>query len=214
MTGTARVWLANLTLAAILVVPPGDAWAQQAADVSLRPGDVLRISVWPDESLSGEFPVEETGNVNLPFLGSVEVAGMSLGQLRSQLRAGYAEVMREPVVSITPLFRVGIMGAVRSPGVYQVDPTQDIIDLINRAGGFASGAKPDEIRIVRSNDVVYLDVERALEEGADLAALSLRSGDNIVVPTRGGGVSVRTVFDILRFGVTTGLLVERLVDGN
>lgn len=180
-------------------------------ELSLRPGDVLRISVWPDETLSGEFVVEETGFVYLPFLGQVRAAGVSLADLRQRLRDGYREMMREPVVTITPLFRVSVLGAVARPGNYMMTPTQSLIEVIGMAGGFGRNANESEIRIVRPGEVIEMDAQRALEEGADLDALALRSGDRIVVPTS-GGFSIRSFFEIVRTAAVTALLIDRLFD--
>lgn len=206
---------AALVAAAIGLLAPLAAHAQNAplrtASLSLQPGDALQITVWPDASLSGEFRVEDTGIVYLPFLGGVQVAGMTIDQLRNQLRQGYGEIIKEPVVTIRPIFNIGVMGAVSRPGIYQIDPTTDILEAIMMAGGFGDRAKSEEIRIVRQNEVVEVDVQRALEEGGDLGALALRSGDRIIVPHRGGGIKARTVFEVFRTLTTTALLVERLV---
>ena len=66
----------------------------------IRPGDLLVIQVWPDETLSGEFPVEESGIVYVPVLGAVEVGGLPLREVRRRLREGYEETMRMPIVTI------------------------------------------------------------------------------------------------------------------
>ena len=224
MAGTARIRIAVLTVAVTALIPLEEARAQtptgndnppfqsvQQEDVTLQPGDGLQISVWPDGSLGGQFVVEETGNVYLPFLGSVHVVGMPLHRLRDQLRAGYAEVMKEPVVTITPLFRVGVMGAVRGPGTYTIDPTFDLLDVIQQAGGFTDRAKQSDVRIVRPGEVLKYNVQRALEEGADLGELTLRSGDNIVVPNK-SSFNVQTAIGFFNFAVTTALLIESLID--
>jgi polysaccharide export outer membrane protein len=224
MAGTARVLIAVLTLAVAALIPLEAARAQtptgnnppfqsvQQDAVTLQPGDGLQISVWPDQTLGGQFLVEETGNVYLPFLGSVQVVGMPISRLRDQLRAGYAEVMKEPVVTITPLFKVGVMGAVRGPGTYTIDPTFDIVDVIQQAGGFTDRAKQSDIKIVRPGEVLQYNVQRALEEGADLSELTLRSGDNIIVPNK-SSFNVQTAIGFFNFAVSTALLIDRLIDG-
>lgn len=193
---------------------PGDLGQPFATrPLSLQPGDVLRIDVWPDQSLGGQFTVEETGLVYLPFLGAVQVTGLSIDRLRTQLREGYTEVIKEPVVTITPMFRIGVMGAVARPGIYQVDPTNNVLDVLNMAGGFARDADPEEIRIIRPGErVIEYDVARAMEGNIDMDDLTLQSGDRIVVPQQGGGFSLRTAFEILRTATVTALLVERLVN--
>jgi len=154
----------------------------QASDLVLRPGDILRITVWPEQGLGGEFVVEESGFVYLPYLQAVRAAGVSLDELRAELRAGYAETIRNPVVSITPVFRVTVMGEVQRPGVYTVTPTSTLFDVIGLAGGFRIEADQERLRVVRPGQVVEYDALRALEIGENLDAISLRSGDQIVVP--------------------------------
>lgn len=225
MAGTARIRIAVLTAAVTALIPLVEARAQtptgddnppfqsvQQHDMTLKPGDGLQINVWPDGTLGGTFVVEETGNVYLPFLGSVHVVGMPLERLRDQLRAGYSEVMKEPVVTITPLFRVGVMGAVRGPGTYTIDPTFDLLDVIQQAGGFTDRAKQSDIKIVRPGEVLQYNVQRALEEGADLSELTLRSGDNIVVPNK-SSFNVQTAIGFFNFAVSTALLIDSLIDG-
>ena len=120
--------------------------------------------------------------------------------------------MKEPVVTITPLFRVGVMGAVRGPGTYTIDPTFDLLDVIQQAGGFTDRAKQSDVRIVRPGEVLQYNVQRALEEGADLSELTLRSGDNIVVPNK-SSFNVQTAIGFFNFAVSTALLIDRLIDG-
>jgi polysaccharide export outer membrane protein len=187
--------------------PAGSAGQADAFD--LRPGDILRIGIWPDATLSGEFAVEETGLVYLPFLGAVQVVGMPLDLLRSRLREGYSEIMKEPVVTITPLFQVGVSGGVRRPGNYRITPTENIMDVILMAGGFAQRAKEDQVKIVRQGEVLQYNVERALEEAADLSALTLRSGDQVVVPL-GSSFQFRYLLQGLTFVSTTILLIDRI----
>jgi len=88
---------------------------------TLRPGDVLRVSVWPDAELGGEFPVETDGLVYLPFLGGVPATGVSVEQLRKDIREGYQSAQRNAVVAVTPLYRIGVTGSVRRPGASCVD---------------------------------------------------------------------------------------------
>ncbi len=225
MAAPARIRFVVLAAAAAALAPQGPAHGQtpdvptpsasrpQADGVTLQPGDILQISVWPDQTLGGQFPVEETGNVYLPFLGSVHVVGLTLDRLRSQLREGYGEVMKEPVVTITPLFRVGVMGAVRGPGNYTIDATQNLLDVINQAGGFSTQANQTKVRIVRTGEVLQFNVQQALEQGANLGALTLRSGDNIVVPNK-STVSVQAVIGILTLGLTTALLIDNVLSSN
>jgi polysaccharide export outer membrane protein len=185
--------------------------AIQSADaLTLRPGDALRITVWPTEGLSGEFPIEDTGSIYLPLLGEIRAAGVPLGQLRTQLRAGYRETQQNPVVTIIPVFSVGVIGAVRSPGIYRVTPSQGLFDIIGGAGGFNANADQERVQIVREGEVVEVDALQALEEGRGLTATQIRPGDQIVVPLR-SDITFRDVLSVVQTAVTIGLLVERVI---
>jgi protein involved in polysaccharide export with SLBB domain len=173
-----------------------------AVTASMRVGDVLQIRIWPDSSLGGSFVVEESGMVHLPALGEVRAAGVPLPELRAQLRQLYREALRSPSISVTPLYRVSVLGAVQRPGLYHVDPTQSLFDVISLAGGFRDNADLRRLRVVRDDGVVQVNARRTLEQGGTDLALALRSGDRVLVPqARGFGVR-----DVL-YAVQTVLLV-------
>ena len=177
----------------------------------LRPGDLLRITVWPSVELGGEFPVEESGTVSLPYLGAVNVAGTSIDDLRGQLVSGYSDAMRNPVVSVTPLFRIGIIGEVRAPGLYFIISTDNLFDVIGQAGGFTPTADQSSIRILREGGLVEIDAEEAIKTGdiLPIRALMLRSGDNVIIP-RSGGLQFRDWLAIIGVALSTVLVVDRI----
>lgn len=177
----------------------------------IRRGDVLRIWVWPDTALGGRFPVEESGLVYLPVIGEVHAAGMTIDALRAQLRQGYLQAIRTPIVSVTPLFRVSVLGAVERPGLYEIDPTLSLFDVISLAGGLRREAKANELRVIRDGGRVFeVNAKQALESGEALLALSLRSGDRIVVPERNRFLSAQNVFFVLQAAVVAVSLVNLL----
>ncbi len=178
--------------------------------ITLEPGDVLQVNVWPDQELSGSFVVEETGFVHLPLLGAVNAADVRLDSLRVRLREGYSEVMQNPVVTVTPRYSVGVFGAVGNPGVYDVTPATTLFDVIGMAGGFR-GADVGNIRIVQEERVVEVNALRALEAGlGQLPDVQLESGNQILVPGE-GGVSFSDVLTILQTGATIGFLIDRVI---
>ncbi len=193
--------LGGLTPAALAQSRAPDSVRTLAAALILRPGDELDIRVWPDSSLSGIFPIEESGVVYLPALGPIQVAGLSLDSLRAELRRRYGQAMRMPVVTITPRFRVSVLGAVQRPGLYQITPAHTLFDVIGLAGGFRNDARDDRVRVVREGEVVELDARRALSTGVALTALQLRSGDQIVVPLRTRLLTLQNVYIVLQSAV-------------
>lgn len=179
---------------------------------TLRPGDVIRISVWPNADLSGEFAVEETGNVYLPMIGAVQTAGMSIDDLRMQLRDNYRVYVNNAVVTVTPAFSVGVLGEVQRPGLYVVTATNTLFDVIAMAGGFRPTADEERVRVVREGQVVEVDAIRALRQGEGLASLALHSGDQIIVDRRRtiGLEQMRSVLTLLQSVVLAATLVERM----
>jgi len=168
----------------------------------VRPGNILSITVWPDETLGGDYSVEDSGLVFVPILGGVQVAGLSLDAVRTLLRDGFGRAMQSPVVTVTPLFNVGVLGAVVRPGLYQVDPSSTIFDVIALAGGLHRDAKDDGVTLLRGDQVIPL----ASPESPGLRGVSdvlrLQVGDRISV-RRGGGIPVQVWNLGLQFLVLT-----------
>lgn len=175
----------------------------------LRPGDVLQISVWPNTELGGEFSIDEHGYVHLPVLEAVRVAGIPIETVRQELRRGYAQAMRNPVVNVTPLFSVIVTGAVQRPGVYSVTPTHSLFELIGMAGGFHQTADAEKVRVLRNGQVIRFDAVRALEYGEGMDEIQLRSGDQIVVP-QSRQFNWRAVLTLLQTASILFVTYERL----
>lgn len=182
-----------------------------AVDYRVQAGDVLRIRVWPDSSFNGEFPVEETGFAYLPLIGQIDVGGRSIRDLRVELRHAYGEDLKMPVVTITPVFRVSVLGAVRAPGLYHVDPTLTLLDVISMAGGFTERARQDHIRVIRAGrETVRIRAGRALESGEALEGVALQSGDRIVVPAGSTWLSARNVWQFMQAAISVVTLINVL----
>ena len=85
-----------------------------------------------------------------------------------------------------PLFNVGVLGAVVRPGLYQVDPSSTIFDVIALAGGLHREADDDGVTLLRGDQVISL----ATPEGPGLRGVSdvlrLQVGDRISVSRRRG----------------------------
>ncbi len=194
----------------ILLWAPTPSGAQETGPALLRAGDELVLRVWPDTTLSGRYRVETDGSAYLPLLGEVEVIGRPLEELRSELISRYGEIMQTPVVVVVPRFRVSVLGAVRSPGLYFMEPPATLIDAVSMAGGFAPLAQAEAIRLVRDEDVFGVDAETALRQGGSTASVTLQSGDRIVVPAGGPGVSAFQVIQTVLSAVTLVVAIVRL----
>lgn len=206
-------WFLSLVLAVpVAAQTPGPSAVSAAADQrTLRPGDSVTITVWPEAELGGEFAIEETGNVYLPVLGEVRAAGVPVGELRVWLREQYRTYLREAVITVTPRFTVGVLGEVVRPGLYTISPTDGLFDVIGMAGGFRQGANEEKIRVVREGEVVSINALRALRSGQGLDPLALQSGDQIIVERGGiGWAQMRDVLALFQSVALVITVVERL----
>ena len=153
------------------VVPPAS---------SLLPGDVIRIQIWREEDLSGEFQVDEKGSVVLPLLGRRAVVGISADRLRDELTREYGQYLVNTAVNVTPLRRVIVLGEVRVPGQYTVDATNSVADVIARAQGVTAEGDAENIVLVRDGQ----RLRAGLLGTQSLQEAGIRSGNQILVAKR------------------------------
>ncbi len=147
---------------------------------ALLPGDVVSVDIWREPDLSGQFIIDEDGEVTLPLLGTLLVTGIDTGELRDQLIEQYNEYLVNTSVNVVLLRRVNVLGEVRMPGQYTVDATQSVADLIARAQGITQEANADDIRLLRGGQVTRANLNGTLT----LNSAGIRSGDQIFVGRR------------------------------
>jgi polysaccharide export outer membrane protein len=172
-----------LGLAAAAVVRP--ALAQEAAKASpaqeyVQPGDVVKLWVWREEELSGEFLVPENGMVVFPKIGVQKVTEVPMPALRDALLAEFQKYLRNPSIEVSFLRRVNILGAVRKPGVYTLDPTMTVAMALAMAEGTTSDGRPDRVELHRDGQKLIADIKQRTRIGE----LPIRSGDQLYVPER------------------------------
>ena len=188
--------------------------AQASSRVVLQPGDAVSIRIWPDDNgYTGEYIIGSSGLLALPYVGEIQAAGVPVSELEANIRRSFETQQRGLAISIIPRFSVAVTGMVGRPSVYAVTPTQNLYEVIALAGGFSGEADLEKVRIIRDSQVIPVNALMTLERGIDLSRYQLQSGDQIVVPAR-GGISVRTIFEIVRTVSTLVLVYDRLASDN
>lgn len=152
--------------------------APAADTVAPVAGDVIRLSIWQEPEMSGDFPVDENGIVVLPRIGRIDVRGETPASLERKLVEEYSKYLTHRSIDVTVLRRIQILGAVREPGVYPLDPTMTVADALAAAGGATPQGRTKSIELIRGGRRLPVDLY------ADLAASSVRSGDQLYVPER------------------------------
>ena len=157
----------------------------------LAPGDRLKIVVFDQEQLSGEFIVDGTGGILLPVVGPVGVAGLTVPEAQQLIQERLADgVLVHPVVSVRiPEYRpIFVTGDVRKPGSYPFMFGGSVKAAIAAAGGEGQGA--EQLLSVVMSDFIMSD-ERVRQLEANRLGLRVRkarleaqlsSAENFVMP--------------------------------
>jgi polysaccharide export outer membrane protein len=149
-----------------------------AADYRLGAGDQVRIITFSDEQLTGEFRVNDSGNIAMPLLGTVKAAGLTTNQLGSEVaqQLQSRNLYKNPsvaveVIAYRPVF---VLGEVNRPGQYAYQPGMTVVTAVAIAGGFTYRAVENEASIVRN-------VDGKAVEGLAARGTFLRPGDVVTV---------------------------------
>jgi polysaccharide export outer membrane protein len=151
----------------------------EAAEL-LRPGDVVQLRIWREQDLSGEFPVDQAGDVVFPKIGVQKVTEQTPESLRDRLLEQYQRYLRNPSIEIVFLRRVTILGAVRKPGLYTIEQSVTIADALATAGGTTPEGDPDKLEVLRGGEKLLTK----LSQRTRIADSPIRSGDQLFVPER------------------------------
>ncbi|MBS9475733.1 polysaccharide export protein [Ancylobacter sp. VKM B-3255] len=133
--------------------PSATASPESPPEYVLGTGDRIRLTVFNEPSLSGEFEVDASGAISIPLVGSLKAAGVTQRQLEQEistkLSAGY---MRDPRVNVEILkYRpFYIIGEVSKPGEYPFRNGMNIISAVAVAGGFNYRANDQTVLIRRA----------------------------------------------------------------
>ena len=181
---------ALLMMCVVLLSALAPASAQVGDDYRIGPADVLRISVWNDESLSGTVPVRPDGMISLPLLNDVEAAGLTPLQLREKLIEELGHYMPAPEVSViveqVRSLTVSVLGQVTNPGRYELQRQSTVLEVIAEAGGFTEFANSSEITILRTEDgerkQIPFNFKGVVSRRGRQENLVVQAGDVIVVP--------------------------------
>lgn len=164
---------------ALILLAAGPASAEDKA-YTLGAGDKLRITVYNETDLSGEFEVSGQGSISVPLLGQVQVIGKTTAEVQAILTQKYGkDYLVNPSVSIEvlnyrPFF---IIGEVNHPGSYPYVNGMTVINAVALAGGYTPRADHDGIKIKHSNQTTEQQ-QRAKED------TTVQPGDVIEVTER------------------------------
>jgi len=172
----------------------GSAVAQDSngprAPYTINPGDLLEISVWKELDLQREVLVRPDGAFSFPLSGDIVAEGRTVEDIRQELTARLETYIPDLVVTVTVAEingnKIFVIGQVKTPGVFVVNPRVDVIQALSIAGGMTPFAQVNNIVIIRRRngqqtilDFRYSDIIKGqnLEQN-----VLLEVGDVVLVP--------------------------------
>lgn len=163
-------------------VATGPRYIDQQMDENypLGVGDKVRLTVYREENLSGEFPVGPAGTMSVPLIGSVPVTGESSDAVAEAIRARLADgYLKDPRVNVelVQLRPYYILGEVSDPGRYEYASGLTALNAIATAGGFTPRSEKRVLYIREAGS----EGEQAYRLTADLR---IRPGDTLRVGER------------------------------
>ena len=158
----------------------------------LGPNDVVRVGVYgqPDLGSVGT-RVDMEGNLSLPLVGAVQVAGLSTAQAREAVTAAYTRFVVDPRIDLSVVThgarRIYVYGEVARPGALELDRPINVMQALALAGGFTPKADRDEVVLLRG---VATELEWEILDAEDpntRGFLALRADDVLFVRRSNAG---------------------------
>ncbi len=204
-TGTTQQGQPQPTPNQLAPAPTGTAQPVQVPiDYLLGGGDRIRINVFEVPEYSGDYQLPPGGDLYLPLIGRVEVAGQTQEQAAETVTAKYARFLKRPLITVSLIsprpINVGVAGEVNRPGSYTLAlqggagdnpgvqyPT--IVGAITLAEGVTLAADIRQVQLRRRQgsgpeQVINIDLAEAIKgSNSALYPTTLRDGDTVFIPT-------------------------------
>lgn len=186
LTTTLFTLIATLTLGACTTtdtLPAGSgAYAiETGQDFKLGPGDKVRVNVYGEQALSGDFLVANNGGIALPLIGNVRAGGLTLASFQTEVQDKLTEsgMVRAPrvstdVIEYRPYY---ILGEVNKPGEYPYSIGLTVTKAVATAGGYTYRANNRQVYLTREGS--------AVEQAVSItAATPIGPGDTVRIGER------------------------------
>jgi len=162
----------------------------------VQPGDRVSVRIWGATQFSDHLTVDPQGNIFIPTVGPIQVAGTSNQDLNQRVSKSVATVFTDNVRVYTSLdgsqpVAVFVTGFVSNPGRFAGIPSNSALHFIDRAGGInpRQGSYRD-IKVLRGGDsIASIDLYEFLLSGK-MASVQFKDGDTIVVGSRRSTIEV------------------------
>jgi protein involved in polysaccharide export with SLBB domain len=158
-------------------------------------GDELHIRIWGQVNFSANLHVNPEGEIYLPKVGAVHVAGMPFSAIEGHLRTALDRIYRNFEISVDlgaihsiPIY---VTGRARRPGEYSVSSLSTLVDAIFLSGGPSAGGSMRHFELKRGGKTVSdFDFYALLLNGNKSGDIDLQPGDVLYIPVAGPQVAL------------------------
>ena len=169
-------------------------------DYLIGPGDTIELRVWGAVDMAQNLTVDRNGEVSIPKVGTVVVAGTRVKDLESVLEKRIARVFKNFEVSATlgnlRAITVYVVGQARVPGAHKVAGFSTLISALFETGGPSALGSMRDVQLVRDGKpVTRLDLYDFIRSGDKSGDAPLRPGDVILIPPAGPRVALIGALD-------------------
>ena len=165
------------------------------ANYVVGPGDEVDLRLWGMAELSARLPVDRNGQIVIPRVGPVTVAGVRVDQLEAHLKSQVSKVFTSFELSATigrlRSVQVFVVGQARKPGAYMVSSLSTLLGALFESGGPSATGSMRNVTLTRGGkSVATLDLYAFIHRGDTSQDARLLPGDVIVIPPAGPRVAL------------------------
>lgn len=162
---------------------------------ALGPGDTLNITIWGSVTAKLELTVDRNGEITIPKVGVVNVAGLSYDQARDGINKAVSRYYKNYELNVSlgkiRTIQVFAVGEVENPGSIPVSSLSTLINALSAAGGPSRNGSLRTVRLLRDGKLVNeVDFYEMFLSGDNSKDVRLQNGDTLFVPVIGPVVAV------------------------
>jgi protein involved in polysaccharide export with SLBB domain len=170
------------------------------ANYVVGPGDEIDLKIWGAVDVAMRLPVDRNGQITVPKVGPITVAGTPASALDAHLKKQVGRVFNNFELSATMgrlrSMQIFVVGQARNPGAYTVSSLSTLIGALFESGGPAANGSMRAVQLVRGGKTVTtIDLYKFIHAGVTSEDARLLPGDVIVVPPAGPRVAVTGATD-------------------
>src|SRR5246127_1156989 len=184
-------------------------WMQVPSDYVLGPGDELQIKIWGQVQANLRVFVDRSGQIYIPQVGEVSVAGIHYGDLEEHLKSEISKIFKNFNVTANigrlRSIQVLVVGDARYPGTYTISSLSTLVNAIFTSGGPASQGSLRHIQVRRDGATITdFDFYDLLIKGDKSKDVRLQPGDVLYIPPVGplaaisGSVNNPAIYELKR----------------